>query len=144
MSYASPHGQLHHRLPHGGQRVDGGILRRVVPALGAQVDEEPVVAVDAGWPSVSPTMGTMPRPSLPVLSASNCSSHAPKGASGGEMANVALFCPLAASVASAAPSVIPGFCVAGTLGAQACSIVSARSSSVRRSIPRIAAGTSPK
>ena len=53
--------------------------------------------------------GTMPLPSLPVLSAMSCSIHSPSECSGGGVTNVSLLRPALASEPSIAPSRAPGF-----------------------------------
>ncbi len=83
-------------------------------------------------------------PCLPVLSASNCSSHAPRSRIPGDVTSVTLLCPRLARVPRIAPRITPGFSPAGTVAAQAWIISSVRSSRRRTSSPIIAPGTMPK
>src|SRR2546427_774849 len=60
----------------------------------------------------------MPLPCLPVDSASNCSSHAPRSEIPGEVMIVTLSRPFLAAVPKMIPSTTPGFSSTGTHEAQ--------------------------
>ena len=86
----------------------------------------------------------MPRPSLPVDSASSCSSQAPSEAIPGEAMTVSLSRPWRAATPRIAPRITPGFSTGGALAAQERTISAARSRKTRVSMPIAAAGTMPK
>ncbi len=87
--------------------------------------------------------GTMPRPSLPVLSAMSCSSQAANGRSRGGTRKVSLSAPRSAAEPRTAPRRAPGFSAAvSTRHAAAAAL--ADESRRPRSMPLRAAGRSPK
>jgi len=77
----------------------------------------------------------MPRPSLPVLSASSCSIQSPSDEISDDVMSVSLSRPALASVPMMAPSRAAGLSAVGTAGAQACMARAARSSKVLKSKP---------
>ena len=98
----------------------------------------------SGGPSGSRSTGMRPFPSLPVDSASSCSSQAPRSETPGDVMRVTLSRPLVASTPRIVPRTTPGFSSIGTHEEQACTISSARSRNFATSTPMMAAGTIPK
>ena len=86
----------------------------------------------------------MPLPCLPSDSATSCSTHSPKDAIFASTTNVSLSRPCRASAPSAAPSHSPLLPSTVEPTAHASAATAAPSSSVSRSTPMSAAGTSPK
>ena len=83
----------------------------------------------------------MPRPCLPVDSATSCSTQRPNEDSGSSTTKVSLSRPLRASSPSAIPSHSPEL---SSLSWQLVAATSAASSTARMSTPISTAGTSPK
>jgi len=90
----------------------------------------------------SPGTGTMPLPSLPVDSATSCSTQSPKEATDAGSTKVSLSWPASVASPIRAPSHAPGFSNAGT-ALQPSAISSAEKSRSSRSAPIRAAGTRP-
>ena len=100
-----------------------------------------------GAPSGSSATGRMPRPRLPVDSATSCSSHRPRPGSESAITNVSLSRPRRASSESANPSGTPALALPPPARAPLAAVSHARrapSSSPRTSTPMSAAGTMPK
>ena len=93
---------------------------------------------------VSPFTGISPFPSLPVLSASNCSTQYPKAEIEEDITNVTLSRPFFWQMPSVVPRLMPGLDAAGISGPQLVSICSARASISFTSIPINAIGSMPK
>ena len=95
-------------------------------------------------PCGSPCTGTMPRPRLPVLSATSCSSQAPKGMRLSLKRKVSLSAPALASPAAMLPRRTATFSFRGTWTYDSSATLSASATALPTSRPRSAAGTSPK
>ena len=88
-------------------------------------------------------MGTMPLPFLPLLSAINCSSQAPKGVHRESVINVILSFPETAALPKIAPSMTPGLAVKGLSALHDSAAALAFFSNFSPSQPASAAGTNP-